>query len=405
MSSPAVVSRAGRAMTRSASPPTGFWRMESWVARGLVVGFVLLNLGFLALKGVQFGGDTSRYIYGAHALLDGRSLGGYTWAYWGYMAVVAFWQAIGAGLLGVVGFQIGVAAVAGAAVASLGATLGGPLAGLVGAAFLLVNPDVARWHSYILTDSLYISAVVIVAFLVWRAAERGGWWYGLALLALLPAATLRPTALVLLPVAAAFWGMRGIVTRDRLGVALGVIGVVGAMLLVFSPRVQDTAGALPGATLRSGRVIYQHPAFRMEMPQDETPRGAGWRSDLRYIQRHLGPALALGARRVAVELAHVRPYYRPRHNVLIVAMLLPFYSLALIGIAATWRHPLTHLLVALVVAHLLFVAVTLADYDGRFLLYAFGPLAALAAAGVGWLINGARPGSMAAAAPPGARPS
>ena len=405
MPSPDVASPAGRAMTRSASPPTRFRSMESWLAGSLVVGFVLLNLGFLALQGVQFGGDTSRYVDGAHAVLDGRSLRGYTWAYWGYMAVVAFWEKVGAGLPGVVAFQIGVAAVAGAAVAALGAALGGRLAGLTGAAFLVVNPDVARWHGYILTDSLYVSAVAIVALLVWRAAERGGRSYGLALLVLLPAATLRPTALLLLPVAAAFWGARGIVTRDRLGVALGVIGALGALLLVFSPRVQERAGALPGATLRGGRVIYQHPAFRMEMPRDETRRGTGWLSDLRYIQRHLGPTLALGARRVAVELAHVRPYYHPRHNVLIVALLLPLYSLALIGIVATWRHPLTQLLLALVVAHLLFVAVTLADYDGRFLLHVFGPLAALAAAGVGRLIQGARPGSMDAASPPVARPS
>ncbi len=146
------------------------------------------------------------------------------------------------------------------------------------------------------------------------------------------------------------------------------------------------------------------------MPRDETPRGAGWLSDLRYIQRHLGPTLALGARRVAVELAHVRPYYRARHNVLIVAVLLPLYTLALIGIAATWRHPLTHLLLALIAAHLLFVAVTLADYDGRFLLYILGPLAALAAAGVGRLSGvaarrglGRRPAVLTA--PGGARAS
>jgi hypothetical protein len=392
-------------MTRTVGDPGGGRRLEWWVAGGLVIAFVLLNAGLLALEGVQRGGDTSRYVDGANVLLSPRPLGGYTWAYRGYMAVVAFWQAVGAGLLGVVGFQIGVASVAGVAVATLGATLGGPLAGLVGAAFLLVNPDVARWHGYILTDSLYISAVAIVAFVVWRAAERGGRWYGVALLVLLPAATLRPTALLLLPVTAAFWGWRGVVTRDWIGVALCVIGVVGAVLLLFSPRVQHTAGRLPGSTLRSGAVIYSHPAFRLKMPKDELPRVAGWRGDLHYVGRHPGLTLALGARRVAVELAHVRPYYRVRHNVLIVGMLLPLYTLALIGIAATWRHPLTHLLVGLIAAHMLFVAVTLADYDGRFLLYVFGPLAALAAAGFGRLTKGARGGPALATATAGPRPS
>ena len=223
---------------------------------------------------------------------------------------------------------------------------------------------------------------------MWRAAEHRGWWYGLALLVLLPASTLRPTALLLLPVAAAFWGVRGALARDWIGVALGVIGVVGTVLLVFSPRVQDTAGKIPGSTLRSGRVIYEDSAFRVEMPADVTSGGAGWLADLGYVGRHPGATLALGARRVAVELAHVRPYYRIRHNVLIVAVLLPLYALAAIGIATTWRHPLTHLLLAVIAAHMLLVAVALADYDGRFLLHVLGPFGVLAAAGFGRLTLG-----------------
>jgi hypothetical protein len=393
-------------MTPEADGSGGRRRLVWWVAGGLLLAFILLNVAFFELRGVQWGGDTSRYVDGARALLAGKPRRGYALAYGGYMAVVAFWESVGAGLPGVVVFQIGVAAVAGAAVAALGATLGGPLAGLVGAAFVMANPDVARWHGYILTDSLYISAVAIVAFLVWRAAERGGLWYALALLALLPAGTLRPTAFLLLPVAAAFWAARGVVTGDRIGMVLGVLGVLVAGLLILAPGVQETAaGRLPGSTLRGGWVIYESPAYRLQMPRDEPrPRLRGWRYDLRYAQRHPGLTLALAARRIAVELAHVRPHYRARHNALIVAVLLPLYTLALVGIAATWRHPLTHLLVVLIAAHLLIVAVTLADYDGRFLLYVLGPLAALAAAGLGRLM-GARPGHAAAPAPSVARPA
>ncbi|MGH7359415.1 MAG: hypothetical protein ACREJR_11440, partial [Candidatus Rokuibacteriota bacterium] len=102
-------------------------RLAWWVAGSLLVAFILLNVGFLALRGVQWGGDTSRYVDGARAMLDGKPRRSYTLAYGGYMAVVAFWEAVGAGLPGVVVFQIGVAAVAGAAVAALGAALGGPL--------------------------------------------------------------------------------------------------------------------------------------------------------------------------------------------------------------------------------------------------------------------------------------
>jgi hypothetical protein len=300
-------------------------------------------------------------------------------------------QAIGAGLPGVVGFQIGVAAIAGLALAAMAAALGGPLAGVAGAAFLLVNPDVVRWHAYILTDSLYISAVVIGAWAVWRAAERHGAWYGLALLVLIPAALLRPNGLVLLAVAGAFWVVRGTITRSWVGVILGSLAVVGMLLLVFSPRVHNTMGSIPGSLLRSGRVLYGESAFRREMPADATPARRGWLADLGYVARHPGASLALGARRVAVEFAHIRPYYRPSHNLLIAAVLLPLYALASVGVVATWRHPLTHWLLALVAAHLLVVAATLADHDGRFLLHVLGPIAVLAGAGFATLARRGKP--------------
>jgi hypothetical protein len=337
-------------------------------------------------SGVRLGGDSSRYIDGARGLLRGRlPLGYYYWSYGTYTAVVAAMQATGAGLAGVVGVQVGVAAIAGLALASLAVALGGPAAGVVGAAFLVANPDVARWHAYILTDSLYISAVAIAAWAVWRAAERQGAWYGLALLVLTPATLLRPNGLVLLPVAGLFWIVRGVIARNWTGVGLGAIVITGLLLLVFSPRVHHTMGAVPGSFLRSGRVLYEESVFRREMPPDPAPGRRGWRADLGYVARHPGATFALGARRVAVELAHVRPYYRRRHNLLIVAMLLPLYTLAAVGVAATWRHPLTLWLLALVGAHLLVVALTLADHDGRFLLHILGPLAALAGAGFAFL--------------------
>ena len=197
-------------MTLSEVEPAGRRRQEWWVAGGPSRRcIVLLNGGLLALKGVQSGGDTSRYLDGAAGLARREAARGLHLGVRGYMAVVAFWQRDGSRAPGVVGFQIVVAAVAGAAVAALGVRLGGLLAGLVGAAFILINPEVARWHAYILTDSLYISAVVIVTFRGVAgppsvAAAGTAWRCSCCC-----RRDLRPTALVLLPVAAAFWGVRG----------------------------------------------------------------------------------------------------------------------------------------------------------------------------------------------------
>jgi len=361
----------------------GSWPGRRWAVLALGATFLALNLGLLARTGIRLGGDSARYLAAAEALADGRPVGAWVTGYAGYVALVALAETSGLGLPGVVGLQLGVAALAGVALAAIGTSLGGPAGGLLGSAFLLANPDVARWHAYVLTDSLYTSAVVLVVWAVWRAAAQGGRWYLVALLVLLPAATLRPTGLVLLPVAFGFWGVRGLLRRQWAATALAAAGLVAAAAWLFSPRIHDTVGSVPGQFLRTGQVLYRHPAFRMDMPPDPTPGQTGWLADLRYVARHPGASLTLAARRVALELAHVRPYYSLRHNLLVAGVLLPLYVLAACGAALTWRQPLTRLLLLVVGAHLGLVGGTLADYDGRFLVHIVGPLAALAAAGFG----------------------
>jgi hypothetical protein len=110
-----------------------------WAIVGLVVVFLGLNAGLLWIAGVQLGGDSSRYIGGVEGLLAGRLPGGYGWTYAGYIAVVAVMQVIGAGLPGVVGLQIGVAGLAGLAVASWVPRLAA-LAGVVAARFSSSTP-------------------------------------------------------------------------------------------------------------------------------------------------------------------------------------------------------------------------------------------------------------------------
>lgn len=367
----------------------------------LALAFVGLNAALLAHTGVRFGGDSGRYTGGAERILAGLPLVEFQWAYTAYIAVVAAGLALGGGLATVVGVQIAAAAGAGLALWSLAAILGGPLAGLVAAGTLLVNPDVLRWHSYVLSDSLYTSAVAGGAWAAWRAAERGRLWYGAALLVLVPAWFLRPTGVVLLPVTGVFWVARGLAARNVRQVVVGVVTVVAAVMatLAITP-VRGRMDRAPGFLLEHGIVLYQDSATRMEMPTRCPADGRGLLGSLRYVTRHPRASLTLFARRVAVELSHVRPGYSRRHNALIAATLLPLYALALAGIGATWRHPLTHLLLALIAAHLGLVAVTLADNDGRFLLHVLGPIAVLAGAGLSALARRHVPASWTAASRP-----
>ncbi len=76
-------------------------------------------------------------------------------------------------------------------------------------------------------------------------------------------------------------------------------------------------------------------------------------------------------RRLPLEVAHVRPYYSVRHTALILLVLPLLYGFALLGFRRMRGAPLAKLLRAGLSGHLLVIAPTVEDWDGRFLLYVF----------------------------------
>ena len=68
--------------------------------------------------------------------------------------------------------QMTVAGLAAIAQYDLGRRLHGHGAGLLAAGLLVANPDISRWHTFLLTDSLYTSMVVPTLWAVHLAAIR-----------------------------------------------------------------------------------------------------------------------------------------------------------------------------------------------------------------------------------------
>src|SRR5262245_40403462 len=175
----------------------------------LVAGSVATNLALLAIVGFHRGNDTDRYLEGAADLLAGRSFRGPAgWFYIGYNALVAITQALGSGPSGVLAVQILVAACAAAALFDLGREVRGRWAGVLAASVFIIDYDIARWHLYLLTDSLYISLVAIVTWAAHRAVGRGiGAYLGASCL-LLVTALMRPNGWVMIPIVAIYWTLR-----------------------------------------------------------------------------------------------------------------------------------------------------------------------------------------------------
>lgn len=347
----------------------------------LVLCSMLVNFAVLAWLGIQHGGDTARYLDGASNLLAGRPFQEKQHQYLGYVAVVAVCRLSGAGEKGVIILQIGIMSLATLALYDLGRQLSGHFTGLLAAFCLVANVEIARWNTYILTDSLYISLVVLSTGFIHRAAERAQWqWYVGGAGVVLCAAFMRPHGWVLAPVTTVYWITRAKIGRraKRGAMALVLIVFVGGAAFLGAFH-QDVKGESPGTWLRQGVVVWGYDGWRVPMPVETNESGDDLVDTLRYALRHPWPSMKLAVARVAAELLHARPFYSLLHNVLVVIFGLIVYPLAVLGVLRLKRTPLAQLMSAIIGSHMLFVALTFADWDGRFLLYVI-PLILLFAA-------------------------
>jgi hypothetical protein len=338
-----------------------------------VLAFVLVNVVLASMSGVRSGGDTGMYLDGARALATGEPLSVRQPSYAAYIAVIALFQSIGAGLTGVVAAQVVAATAAAAVVARIAGELAGPAAAVIAVLLLAIDVDTNRWHAFILSDSLYLSAMTIATWLVYRAhGERmRPSRIGTAVIAMLVAALIRPEGWFLFPAAAWLWiAGSTTATATRWVTIVALLAAAGLLLAAFAPRLSGNLTAVgPAEMLRRGETIWEFQGWRVDMPVDPvlTSGNASSGDAIEYALRHPISTAALMATRVGVHFAHVRPYFSTPHNVLVVVWLTPIYALTAAALWRMRRQALARWCVAVIATQTLVVALTHADWDGRYL--------------------------------------
>ena len=325
--------------------------------------FLLLNLYMLVTQGVVLGGDSGRYISGADKLLKSQELTGKQPSYLGYIALVAFCQWLGLGVKGVVVMQIVLATISLITLFALGKELAGPVAGIVATILFVVDYDIWRFNLFILTDSVYISLVIIVSWLIHRAVEGNLWSRASVIPLIIFAATVRPTGWILLLCALTYWIWRSNVRASwrLVGIIGGVILFTSAMLMVpfFKTGLQNES--LHQAA-QNGVVVFGYDAWNAPILIKEAQLVA--QPLLSGLQ-----LLFLIILRLLAYFAHVRPFYSFQHNLAIALFLATLYPLAITGFVRSRTNHLTQLLGIVIAGHSAVLLVTFADWDGRFLLY------------------------------------
>lgn len=346
---------------------------NAWKSRlAVAVASIAVSWVIVAWLGVRIGGDTTRYVNGAQRLLQGEPLVGKESSYAGYAALMAMSQVAG-DMHFLVGVHVLLAAAAAVALYDLGTHLAGGVGGAAASLLFIGNIDISRWHAYLLTDSVYISFVVLTCWTAWRAWHHGGVWNAtLAAITAAAAASIRPNGWILLPIVASLVIWRGL---DRRSHRIAAVAVVGAAFVLGAAGIRGFRTAIeyeyPGRWLRAGLVVWGFDGWKVNMPPDSARVAGDWVADASYVLRHPMASTTLAAARVAAEAAHVRPFYSRAHNALIVIGLLVIYPAALAGLFRWRSEPLTVLSTAIIASHLLIVSLTFADWDGRFILYVF----------------------------------
>lgn len=271
-------------------------------------------------------------------------------------------------------------------------TTGRPAAALVALIAYVFAFDILAWTPYILSDTIYLISTVAVFVLMCRVATSAPTWRDIALLAfaLFIALNLRPTGIVLIPLAliALFIGLR---TQGRIRpftttalVSAGIVAIAGcALLFIVDGWILQKPSRWPASFMVKAVRMYSEESGRGEVVKDRQ-------------ETYLTPPTsvveyaAVCADRMARFLQFTASGYSLRHNLTNSAYCVPLYLLALIGLIHGWRagnsvQVAVTLALLWIAAHALFHALTELDFDWRYRVPAIPQLIFLAGVGVGAL--------------------
>lgn len=286
-----------------------------------------------------------------------------------YIALLRIGQEWGDPANFIVAVQLVALILASAIAHRLATDLAGRWAGLAATLVLAVNPLVAQWAQFVLTETLFFTLIMATLWagrrVIINAEDRRSALL-LATLGLL-AALLRPNGVLVLGSALTIVSLRAAGGRRVLlilltWVVVGV-GLWSGLMAAGQPAERSLTEQLHGGIVVEGA---DHVRTAVTMPAPRDPADVSMGAALEYVLRHPVATTRLAVTRMAVESAQVRRHYPEAVNLAVgLAMSLLF---VLAAAAATQQRSRVLLRTALLIGVplLLMIGATFATPEGRY---------------------------------------
>lgn len=236
---------------------------EIWLAAIWIV----VQISLYTSYGIRYGGDAGRYFYAANCLLRGEMPAGDAPLYMGYNLFVTFFIWSGIGEAKIILAQVLLTAVAGYCLYKLAYMLYDRRSALLAVLFYILYAEIHTWNFYILTDSIFVSLIIISLFLI--ARSRGWAKTIMAAIAVGLTVTVRPNGMIIL-LAVIPYILYLLYKAKKIKVLVFVSIIVGALLgfgvMKLLGSMLSRYGQLIPHSYAEGTIIWGYQELTLKMP-------------------------------------------------------------------------------------------------------------------------------------------
>ena len=323
--------------------------------------------------GIQFAGDTYRYLDGAEQLLNNSDLYFPQTNYLGYIYFLAFVKFIGDGLeIGLV-FQLFFALVSALALYDITkAITSNKTASIIASGLYLINPFITTYHLYILTESLYTSFLIFSLWGLYKSFEKKQFkYYILTFIIICLTASIRPNGWLLFPILfyliIQYSNLKKYLKYTSIIIVIIFFSLSAVFISGFNKAIQKEASC---QNLVNGTVIWGNAEQKLNMPLDTIIENKNWTNSYSYIAKHPIDCIKLATYRVASEtLTLNRPWMSLKFRIRFLIWVLPAYFFAIFGYFLFKQKIAVKISGIFILTQLILISLTFADHDFRFILY------------------------------------